>query len=53
MEVLTVKNLTKKYGNIEVLKNVNMHIQEGEIYGLIGKNGAGKTTLIKTILGFI
>lgn len=51
MEVLTVKNLTKKYGNIEVLKNVNMHIQEGEIYGLIGKNGAGKTTLIKTILG--
>ena len=51
MEVLTVKNLTKKYGNIEVLKNVNMNIQEGEIYGLIGKNGAGKTTLIKTILG--
>lgn len=51
MEVLTVKNLTKKYRNIEVLKNVNMHIQEGEIYGLIGKNGAGKTTLIKTILG--
>ena len=33
MEVLTVKNLTKKYGNIEVLKNVNMHIQEGEIGG--------------------
>ena len=51
MEILSVKNLTKKYGNIEVLKNVNMHIQEGEIYGLIGKNGAGKTTLIKTILG--
>lgn len=51
MEVLTIKNLTKKYGKTEVLKKVNMRIQEGEIYGLIGKNGAGKTTLIKTILG--
>lgn len=51
MEVLTIKNLTKKYGRTEVLKNVNMHIKEGEIYGLIGKNGAGKTTLMKAILG--
>lgn len=51
MEVLTIKNLTKKYGKTEVLKNVNMHIKEGEIYGLIGKNGAGKTTLMKVILG--
>ena len=51
MEVLTIKNLTKKYGKTEVLKKVNMRIQESEIYGLIEKNGAGKTTLIKTILG--
>lgn len=51
MEILTVNNLIKRYGNIEVLKKVNMHINEGEIYGLIGKNGAGKTTLMKMILG--
>ena len=33
------------------LQNINMHVTEGEIYGLIGKNGAGKTTLMKAILG--
>ncbi len=51
MEVLTINNLIKKYGKSDVLRSVNMHIMEGEIYGLIGKNGAGKTTLMKTILG--
>lgn len=51
MEVLTVKNLTKKYNKVEALKNINMHVTNGEIYGLIGKNGAGKTTLMKAILG--
>ena len=51
MEILTIKNLTKKYDKVEVLRNINMHVTEGEIYGLIGKNGAGKTTLMKAILG--
>lgn len=41
MEILTIKNLTKKYDKVEVLRNINMHVTEGEIYGLIGKNGAG------------
>lgn len=51
MEVLRIENLFKNYGEISVLRNINMHISEGEIYGLIGKNGAGKTTLMKMILG--
>ena len=49
--ILETNNLGKKYGRFEVLKNLNMHIPKGAIYGLIGKNGAGKTTLIRVLCG--
>ena len=49
--VLSIEGLEKSYGKHKVLKGIDMHIQKGDIYGLIGKNGAGKTTLFKTILG--
>ncbi len=49
--VLKTTALQKKYGNLTVLNNVNMHIPEGAIYGFVGKNGAGKTTLIRLICG--
>lgn len=49
--VLETENLEKKYGKFKALNNLNMHIKEGAIYGLIGKNGAGKTTLIRVICG--
>lgn len=49
--VLKINNLEKKYKHIEVLNNLNMKIEKGSIYGLIGKNGAGKTTLIRIITG--
>ena len=49
--ILETNNLGKKYGRSEVLKNLNMHIPKGAIYGLIGKNGAGKTTLIRVLCG--
>lgn len=42
-------NLTKKYKNFTALDNLNITIQKGDIYGLIGRNGAGKTTLMKLI----
>ncbi|AOR25015.1 ABC transporter ATP-binding protein [Clostridium taeniosporum] len=51
--ILQVKNLSKKYKNKEVLKNINMNVFKGDIYGFIGPNGAGKTTTIKTILGLL
>lgn len=44
-KVLEIKHLSKRYGQQLALDNVNLTIQKGEIYGLIGKNGAGKTTL--------
>ena len=49
--VISIEGLEKSYGKHKVLKGIDMHIQKGDIYGLIGKNGAGKTTLFKTILG--
>lgn len=51
MDVLETVNLQKEYSGSIAINNVNMHIRQGEIYGLIGRNGAGKTTLMKMILG--
>lgn len=51
--VLEVRNVTKKFGHQVALQDVNMTIQAGDIYGLIGKNGAGKTTLLKVITQLI
>lgn len=51
--ILEVKNLTKKYKYKDILKNINMTVYKGDIYGFIGPNGAGKTTTIKTILGLL
>lgn len=48
--ILKATNITKKYGSKIVLKNVNMTINKGDIYGFIGKNGAGKTTFMRVIL---
>jgi len=45
MDAIYAEKLTKKYGNNEVLKEVNLRIEEGEFYALMGPNGSGKTTL--------
>lgn len=49
--VISLENIVKSYGKHEVLKGVNLNIEKGQIYGLIGKNGAGKSTVFKIILG--
>ena len=51
MSVLSTENLCKKYKDIMVVDHVNMHIEEGDIYGFVGENGAGKTTVIRLITG--
>ncbi len=50
-KVLECKNLNKNIGKKDILKNVSLEVQEGDILGFIGPNGAGKTTTIKLILG--
>lgn len=49
--MITIKNLSKKYGKHEVLKNINFNFHDGKVYGLVGENGAGKTTLFRCIAG--
>lgn len=51
--MLEIKNLTKKYGDNTVVKDLTLTINAGEIYGFIGHNGAGKTTTIKCVAGIL
>lgn len=51
--MLKLKNIHTKYGHIEALKGIDIHIKEGEIVTIIGGNGAGKTTTLNTISGII
>lgn len=53
MKVLELLNINKKYNNKVILSNIDLNINEGEIFGLVGLNGIGKTTLIKIILNLI
>jgi len=47
--MIAIRNLSKKYGTNEVLKNINIKFDKGKVYGIVGKNGAGKTTLFRCI----
>lgn len=49
--LLSIKDLSKDYGKAHILKNVNLEIPTGAIFGLVGRNGAGKTTLMRILTG--
>lgn len=49
---LSVRGISKTYGNTTVLHDVSLEIQPGEIHGLVGQNGSGKSTLIKIVTGY-
>jgi simple sugar transport system ATP-binding protein len=51
-EVLRVENVSKRFGPVVALRDINLHLREGEVLGLLGDNGAGKSTLMKIICGF-
>ncbi|MEC3608021.1 ABC transporter ATP-binding protein [Bacillus glycinifermentans] len=53
MNVLEIKNLTKKFGDFVAVDNMSLSIEEGEIFGLLGANGAGKSTTINMISGLL
>lgn len=53
MDAIAVNRLSKRYGAINALDAISLHVPAGEIYGFLGPNGAGKTTAIRSLLGFV
>ena len=51
--MISVSNLTKKFGNFTALDNLSINVKKGEVLGFLGPNGAGKSTTMKMITGFI
>jgi ABC-type sugar transport system ATPase subunit len=51
-DVLRVEHVSKRFGPVTALRDINMHLRKGEVLGLLGDNGAGKSTLMRIICGF-
>jgi branched-chain amino acid transport system ATP-binding protein len=51
--MLKINGITTRYGTVEILRDVSLNINEGEIVALLGANGAGKTTILNTIIGLV
>ena len=52
-KMIQIENLVKRYGTLVALDHLNLHIKEGEIFGLLGPNGSGKTTAINCMLALL
>lgn len=53
MAIIEINNVTKRFGKLTALDNINLKLSEGEVYGFIGPNGAGKTTTIRILMGIL
>ncbi len=50
---IQIDQLSKSFGTVKILENINLEFEEGKIYGLVGRNGSGKTVLLKLICGLL
>ncbi len=53
MAAIKTQQLSKSYGTVQALKDLNLEVKENEVYGFIGPNGAGKSTTIRILLGLL
>ena len=53
MDMLRISGLCKRFGDKEVLRDLELTVPENSVFGFIGKNGSGKTTTMKTVLGLL
>jgi ABC-2 type transport system ATP-binding protein len=53
LAIIELEDVEKSYGSHQVLEGVNIEVEEGEIYGILGPNGVGKTTLFQTVMGLL
>ena len=53
MALLELKGVASYYGNVQALKSLSLHVNQGELVTLLGANGAGKSTTLKTISGLV
>ena len=51
--MITTRDLTKRFGRVEAVREVTLDVREGDRYGLLGPNGSGKTTLVRMLLGLV
>ena len=51
--MISTRNLTKTYPEVEAVKSVTLNVREGEVYGFLGPNGAGKSTTMAMLLGLV
>ena len=53
VRILEVEGLSARYGHVEALRPVNLHVDDGELVAVLGPNGAGKSTLMNAIMGLV
>jgi branched-chain amino acid transport system ATP-binding protein len=53
MALLQVENISSGYGEVQILWDVSVHLEQGKLTALVGSNGAGKTTLLRTVVGLV
>jgi len=51
--VIEIRNVSRRYGSVQALKNVSLTVEKGSVLGLLGQNGAGKTTLLNILTGYL
>lgn len=51
--MIELQNVSRRYGSVQALKNVNLQVEKGSVLGLLGQNGAGKTTLLNILTGYL